>query len=214
MGNQVSNGSPVTGKVILLDGSIQEFDKPLTVAELMLEYPQQMVVDLKSTTTQKKPSPLPADKTLEVDKIYLMVPLRKGKLAHLSPQEAHHILLRVNAILRSKTLNSSSKFIPLFAKICPAMTNIEDSYGKSAVSKREVLGSEDWKMEEGGEFDDEGLDLIEKPDYLSRQVSGKSWKPSLDTIEEKKNEIKKVSNWVIVANKVGKRIHSKGLVWG
>ncbi|XP_021770101.1 uncharacterized protein LOC110734311 [Chenopodium quinoa] len=208
MGNQVSNGSPVTGKVILLDGSIQEFDKPLTVAELMLEYPQQMVVDLKSTTTQKKPTPLPADKTLEVDKIYLMVPLRKGKLAHLSPQEAHHILLR------SKTFNSSSKFIPLFAKICPAMSNIEDNYDKSAVSKREVLGSDDRKMEEGGEFDDEGLDLIEKPDYLSRQVSGKSWKPSLDTIEEKKNEIKKVSNWVIVANKVGKRIHSKGLVWG
>ncbi|KNA26034.1 hypothetical protein SOVF_001030 [Spinacia oleracea] len=210
MGNQVSNyGSPATGKVILLDGSIQEFDNPLTVAELMLEYPQQMVVDLKSSTTQKRTTPLPADKTLEVNKVYLMVPLRRGKLAHLSPQEANQILIRVNAMLiRSKTMNSSLKFLPLIAKICPtASAGGENNYCKSAAYKKDVLG-----FEGGGELDDD--DLVEKPDYLSRQVSGKSWKPSLDTIEEKKNEVKKGSNWVIVANKVGKRIHNKGLVWG
>ncbi|XP_010679362.2 uncharacterized protein LOC104894753 [Beta vulgaris subsp. vulgaris] len=205
MGNQMSYGSSTIGKVVLLDGSIQEFDKPLSVAELMLEYPQQVVVDLKSST-QKRPTPLPADEILEFDKIYLMVPLRRGKPAQLSPQEAHQILLRVNAMLRSKTLLSSSKFLPLIAKICPTTTLNEHYYCKFASSKKEVL----LESEEKNMNDDEGLNIIEKPDYLSRQISGKSWKPSLDTIEEKKNEIKKASNWV----KVGKRIQSKGLIWG
>lgn len=214
MGNHISSGSPATGKVILLDGSIQEFDKPLTVAELMLEYPQQMVVDLKSST-QKRATPLPADQILEVDKIYIMVPVRKGKLAHLSPQEAHQILLRVNTLLRSKTLleNSSRLFLPLISKINPATSQHHDKNCNITISK-EVFGFEGRKMEEAGDKVDENLDTIEKPDYLSRQVSGKNWKPNLDTIEEKKNEIKKVSNWVIVANKVGKRIQNKGLIWG
>ncbi|KAL2934814.1 hypothetical protein RDABS01_017933 [Bienertia sinuspersici] len=213
MGNHISYGSPATGKVILLDGSIQEFDTPLTVAELMLEYPQQMVVDLKSSA-QKRATPLPADKILEIDKIYLMIPIRKGKPSHLSPQEAHHILLRVNAMLRSKPtlLPSSSKFLPLLSKICPTTSRFEDYHCKSATSK-EVLGYEGRAIGEGNEADSD-LDVFEKPDYLSRQISGKGWKPSLDTIEEKKNEIKKASNWVIIANKVGKRIQTKGLVWG
>ncbi|CAO2818738.1 unnamed protein product [Amaranthus hypochondriacus] len=200
MGNQVSNFLPMTGKVILLDGTIKEFDNPVTVAEMMLECPQQVVVDLKSSsnTTQKKLAPLPADKVLEVGRIYLMVPIRRGKPAHLSAQEAHHILLRVNAMLRSKSLvNNSNKFLPLFAKICPANNNIEDINCKFVVSKKEV--NED-------ELDDIG---DQKLDYLSRQISGKGWKPSLDTIEEKKDEIK-VSNWVLVA----KRVHNKGLIWG
>ncbi|XP_057517080.1 uncharacterized protein LOC130798207 [Amaranthus tricolor] len=201
MGNQVSNFLPVTGKVILLDGTIKEFEHPIIVAEMMLECPQQVVVDLNSSSnnTQKRLSPLPADKVLEVGRIYLMVPIRRGKPAHLSPQEAHHILLRVNSMLRSKSLvNNSNKFLPLFAKICPANNNIEDKNCKFVVSKKEV--------------DEDGLDDVvdQKLDYLSRQVSGKGWKPSLDTIEEKKDEIKKVSNWVLVA----KRVHNKGLIWG
>ena len=129
MANQVSNFLPVTGKVILLDGTIKEFEHPIIVAEMMLECPQQVVVDLNSSSnnTQKRLSPLPADKVLEVGRIYLMVPIRRGKPAHLSPQEAHHILLRVNSMLRSKSLvNNSNKFLPLFAKICPANNNIED----------------------------------------------------------------------------------------
>ncbi|XP_074314215.1 uncharacterized protein LOC141649293 [Silene latifolia] len=204
MGNKVSHGSQSTRKVILLDGSIEEIDNPLTVAELMLEYPQQVVVELNSA--QKKPTPLPADFNLEVNKIYLMVPVKRGKPAHLSPQEAHHILLRANAVLRSKALVSTSKFLPFFAKICPAST-IDESYGKVVCpTKNRILAPEEKEKEE--------LVGFERLDYLSRTVSGKGWKPSLNTIEEKKNEMKRAVNLVILANRVGKRLEKKGLVWG
>ncbi|KAL9239753.1 hypothetical protein vseg_014045 [Gypsophila vaccaria] len=206
MGNHVSNGSKSTGKVILQDGSIQEFDKPITVAEMMLEYPQQVVVELNSSA-QRKPTPLPADNKLEPSKFYLMVPVRRGKPAYLSPQEAHHILLRANDILRSKTFVSTSKFLPFFARICPA-TSIDDSYGKVMVPKKQIFVHEEKEKEELS-------DGFEKPDYLSRQVSGRnSWKPSLNTIEEKRNEMKRAVNLLILAAKVGKRIEKKGLVWG
>jgi len=219
MGNQTSQLA-ATGKVILLDGSIQEFDKPITVAELMLEYPQQMVVELKHGG-QSKPVPLPADKALELDKFYLMVPLRRGKPAHLSAQEAHNILRRATEVLRSKTLVSpSSKSLPFFARICP--TTSQDAYSNFAVlPKREIhVVSKERQMEVCNSNEvDEGLleDHVvdERPDYLSRQLSSRGWKPKLDTIEEKKDEMMREGPKVVVlAGKAARRIESKGLVWG
>ncbi|KAK9747626.1 hypothetical protein RND81_02G004100 [Saponaria officinalis] len=207
MGNQVSNGSQLTGKVILQDGSIQEFDKSTTVAELMLEHPQQVVVEL-NYSSRGKPTPLPADDKLDPNRFYLMVPLRRGKPTYLSSKEAHEILLRANTMLRSKALVSTSKFLPFFAKICPA-TSTDDLYSKGMSPKKRVFDHEEKEKEELLE------DIIERPDYLSRQVSGKnSWKPSLNTIEEKRNEMKRAVNLVILAAKVVKRIEKKGLVWG
>lgn len=229
MGNQTSQ-LPATGKVILLDGSIQEFDQPITVAELMLEYPQQVVVELKQGG-QSKPVPLPADKAVELDKLYLMVPLRRGKPAQLSPKEAHNILLRANEVLRSKTLvSSSSKSLPFFARICPATSH--DACSSIAVlpkSMKEVtVVSKEIPMEvynnnnnnnnevDEGLPEDHGID--ERPDYLSRQLSSRGWKPKLDTIEEKKDEMmmmkKKGPKVVLLAAKAVKRIEFKGLVWG
>lgn len=216
MGNQTSQLA-ATGKVILLDGSVQEFDQPTTVAELMLEHPQQVVVELKP---QGKPTPLPADKALELDKLYLMVPLRRGKPAHLSAQEAHNILLRANEVLRSRTLlsSSSNKSLPFFARICPARSH--DAYSDFAFPPRSTMReitvvSKERPMEaDEGLPEDDGID--ERPDYLSRQLSSRGWKPKLDTIEEKKDEMMKkgAPKVVVLAAKAVKRIESKGLVWG
>ncbi|KAL0371525.1 UNVERIFIED_CONTAM: hypothetical protein Sangu_0470600 [Sesamum angustifolium] len=45
-----------TGKVILSNGVVFTYDKPLTVAELMLEHPQQVVVEFQPVVNGK-PTP-------------------------------------------------------------------------------------------------------------------------------------------------------------
>ncbi|MBA0620791.1 hypothetical protein Godav_006468, partial [Gossypium davidsonii] len=105
----------VVGKVILRDGTIQEFSWPLTVAELMLEHPQQVVVEYHVAVNEKKPVPLPADHKLHVAKVYVMLPVKQGKPITLSSEEARGVLVSANAVLRSK-----SRFLPLFSRICPA----------------------------------------------------------------------------------------------
>lgn len=198
MGNQISNRRPAgrTGKVILSDGGVHEYDQPLTVAELMLEYPQQVVVEFQSVTAvAKRPCPLPADKKLETDKVYVMLPIKRGKPASLSSEESRQLLFRANNMLKSRTFFSSTTgFLPFFARICPA-GNWEESHGY-VVKKRDKLGE---KMEDdisGIKEDLFGEILEERPEYLNRQVSGKAgWKPSLDTIKEK--VIKpKVRHWL------------------
>ncbi|GAV82525.1 DUF4228 domain-containing protein [Cephalotus follicularis] len=183
--------SNTTGKVILSNGTVYEFDRLLTVAELMLEHPQQVVVEFNSQImTQKRAIPLPADKKLDMKKLYLMLPMKRGKPASLSSEEARHVLLSAINVLRSKSLLSSSGFLPLFAKICPAAAATGE--GQSCgLSKKEIAVERD----DEPEFMPESLGAW--PDqYLSRQISGKGWKPSLDTIKEIKI-VKRAPHWLL-----------------
>ncbi|KAE9598222.1 hypothetical protein Lal_00003909 [Lupinus albus] len=186
MGNHISfHPSKPTGKIVYYDGSVQEFDQPLTVAELMLEHPQQVVVEFHSTMNQKKPPiPLPADNNLEMKKIYLMLPLKQGK-----PVGLHHILFIVNSSLHSKYLMSSSGFLPWLARLCHNSRIIGDD--NKVLKRKEGIEN----REESCDFSEYLEEMVEgRPEYLSRQLSGKGWKPSLDTIKEKKIK-KKLSHW-------------------
>ncbi|KAJ7973047.1 Multidrug resistance protein ABC transporter family protein [Quillaja saponaria] len=192
MGNKISylpSNKNSTGKIIQWDGSVQEFDKPLTVAELMLEHPQQVVVEFHSAMNQKRPTPLPADNKLELKKIYLMIPMKLGKPVGLTSEETHHKLLIVNSVLRSRFVLSSSRFLPSFAWMCPAKGCIRKSTEKSMFQKKEETEKEAERYYNFTEFLPEVLEAG-RPEYLSRQLSGKGWKPSLDTIKEKKAEKK------------------------
>lgn len=203
MGNAIPQRlSEATGKVILPDGTIHHYDKPLTVAELMLEYPQQVVVEFphqKQTPMPppppiNKPVPLPADKNLEMNKVYIMLPLRKGKPAALSSEEARMLLLKANYFLKSKPLLSSSTgFLPFFARMCAAGTGEQHDYSP----ERKILKKLDhYKQGEEATKPDYFSDIVEeRPEYLSRQISGKGWRPSLDTITEKTVQTK-VRHWL------------------
>lgn len=182
MGNYVAyqRASDATGKVILSDGSVHEFDKPITVAELMMEHPMEVVVEFKAHVSENRPSPLPADKKLEMKKVYLMLPMRRGKPASLSSNEARDVLLAANSVLRSST--STWRFLPLFCAAESEQRFVRLEKEETAERSREVGVVSEC--------------LDGRPEYLSRQVSGKgTWKPSLDTIVEKKVE-KKVSHWL------------------
>ncbi|XVE73414.1 hypothetical protein DITRI_Ditri11bG0116200 [Diplodiscus trichospermus] len=198
MGNYIStvtcrSSDDISGKVILRDGSIQEFSWPLTAAELMLEHPQQVVVEFHAALNEKRPIPLPADQKLDMKKVYVMLPVKRGKPTTLSSEEARRVLFSADSALRSKSLLSSSKFLPLFARICPS-NYVEQTVQKLPLQKKESVDCE--TPEEVRcltEFFPESLESM--PEYLNRQYSGKGWKPSLDTINEKKVE-RRVPHWL------------------
>ncbi|XVF22110.1 hypothetical protein REPUB_Repub12eG0145700 [Reevesia pubescens] len=196
MGNYISTAtgrpSHTAAKVILWDGSVQEFSWPLTAAELMLEHPQQVVVEFHAAFNEKRPIPLPADQKLDMKKVYVMLPVKRGKPTTMSSEEARRVLLSANSVLRSKSLLSSTKFLPLFARICPA-NYIEVIGQKFPLQKKESVSEKPEEVRCLTEFLPENFES--RPEYLNRQYSGKGWKPSLDTIKEKKVE-RKVQHWL------------------
>ncbi|CAJ2629047.1 uncharacterized protein LOC123906897 [Trifolium pratense] len=197
MGNHVSfRPSDSTGKVIFLDGSVHEFDEQITVAELMMDHPQKVVVEFQSAVNQKRPTPLPADKKLEMKKIYLMLPVKQGKPIGLSSQETRRVLLMVNSVLNSNYVLCSSKFLPWFSSLCHS-SGIVEPQRKEDVEEEEKKG-------EGSSFSENLPDILEgRPEFLNRQISRKgSWKPSLDTIKEKIIE-KKHSHWLFLKSSSG-----------
>ncbi|TKY52464.1 hypothetical protein E2542_SST23986 [Spatholobus suberectus] len=192
MGNQVSlRPTDATGKIVLWDGSVHELEQSVTVAELMLEHPEQVVVELHSAVNQKRPTPLPADKKLEMNKVYLMLPVKRGKPVGLSGEEGRRILLILNSALHSKCLVSSSKFLPWLTRLCQTSTIVEPG-----VAQRKEEETE--KEEERCRFSEFLPEMLEgRPEYLNRQLSGKGWKPTLDTIKEK-NIDKKLNHWLFL----------------
>ncbi|XP_047952445.1 uncharacterized protein LOC125198870 [Salvia hispanica] len=189
MGNAAPRCQPdAAGRVILSDGRVVTYDEPLTAAELMLEHPQHVVVEFKPIASGKKASPLPADQKLEIRKTYLMLRIRKGKPIQLSSEEARRLILGNNVGIKSSALLSCTGLVPLFARILPAIGG-----------RRRLRGSSDERKEvEEEERLDCFAEILEgRPEFLSRQISGKGWKPSLDPIRE--NAVKpKVVNWVIL----------------
>lgn len=199
MGNSAPHRQPdAAGRVILPDGGVFTYDNPLTVAELMLEHPQHVVVEFQPIVSGKKPAPLPADQELEVRKTYLMIRIRKGKPIQLSPEEARRILSSTSAALKSNAVLPYTGILPLFARICPMIggrngaVSAEDEKEK----KKEKKCCLD-ERESEGKFDYFEEILEGRPEFLSRQISGKGWKPSLDPIREKVVKAK-VRHWIMI----------------
>ncbi|XP_047309327.1 uncharacterized protein LOC124912720 [Impatiens glandulifera] len=206
MGNGVSHRpESSSGKVILSDGTIHEYDTQLTAADLMLDHPRHMVVEIshsgKDITVNSKQQhrrpiiPLPADKKLEKEKLYFMMPMKnRGKPASFLLEEIQRLLLRSNYNSNSKNiLSSTTGFVPLIVRfICTVRSESEI---QSIVQMKNVKGNclED-KKELMTSSSDEILD--DRPEFMSRQFSGRGWKPSLDTIIEKGVKLK-VRHWLL-----------------
>ncbi|CAI0399054.1 unnamed protein product [Linum tenue] len=210
--------APAVVKVVLSDGTVHESDDSSTVAELMLEHQREVVVEFDSEMTisttvstgrsHRRLVPLPADRKLEAGKVYMMLPLKRGKSLSLTSEEARHVLLNASTLLKQSS-SSPYKFVPLFARACTAGSiggHREGNFVKLVKKETscdeqvmKVVKRTDCKRlvsffeEEDEEEEDEENKV---PEYLSRQLSGKGWKPTLDTIKEKKIEQQKLPHWL------------------
>ncbi|KAL5996347.1 hypothetical protein ACLOJK_026424 [Asimina triloba] len=191
MGNYISRRRTcaVTGKVILTDGTVHEFHHPLMVAELMLEHPQEFMVELRSVVVGHRPAPLPADLTLEMDKVYLMLPMKRGKTAVFSVDETRRIMDWARSALRPRS--SPAAQCGMLCKLMVASATAAASHEKG-VKHMPIRRGEGVEGNDDG--DGEGVELLQECNW-SRQLSGKGWKPALDTIKEKGCE-KKIPHWL------------------
>lgn len=183
------------GRIIHWDGSVEEFEKGMTVAEVMMEHPQQVVVEFQCAVTHRRPSPLPADNNLDLNTLYLMLPLKPGKPLALNAHDTRRFLSILNSVLlRSKT-TSSSRVLPWMCQVVKVHAllkkeqqnhNHEDSHSNIVLLPQTESESEPTTTLE--EVDDNEVIMQGRtpPEYLNlnRQFSGKAWKPSLDTINE------------------------------
>ncbi|KAJ4764449.1 multidrug resistance protein ABC transporter family protein [Rhynchospora pubera] len=105
------------GKIIFSDGTTRILTEPTTVAEIMLDHPNHYVIDSHLVPTQgTKLNPLPADHILDPSKVYILLPVTRGKL---SAEEARRVLSSTRS---SKRLTRSCS-----APISPVVAEMETS---------------------------------------------------------------------------------------
>ncbi|XP_076892928.1 uncharacterized protein LOC143544812 [Bidens hawaiensis] len=164
MGNYVSNGST---RVILPDGTVTKYNEPVTVGELMLDHLKQVVVEFQPVV--KKPKPLAADFRLENNKVYMMVPMRRGPVVDMSLEKQRRIILKSGLFL-----SAYAGIILVFVKMW--LKTVIRSNNKAKVAEKPSTATMKPKLFREVESVMEG-----RGDHYVK----KSWKPSLDTIKEK-----------------------------
>ncbi|XP_051230758.1 uncharacterized protein [Lolium perenne] len=175
--------APSGGKVVMADGSMRALIEPVSVAELMMDHPRHFVVDARVLQHRKggagggarKVAPLPADHVLGTGGLYVLLPATRGKV---SADEA-----------RSKSMPGR-----LMRKMSSrrAATPMDQPAKHEAATAAAVAEME--RREEPVPTETDGFEE-HRPEFLSRELSCRGWKPSLNTIEERVMP-KKVSHWL------------------
>ena len=210
MGNLISSGAAVGasggGKVVMADGSVRALSEPVSVAELMMDHPRHFVVDARDLQQQRrrhkgkagappppggKVAPLPADHVLGAGGVYVLLPATtRGKV---SAEEARRALTASRSLERSRSMPgrlrrklSSKKMI----QEADNDGNASENHAAAAEAERreETAGTSARPPEPDG-FEEH------RPEFLSRELASRGWKPSLITIEERVAP-KKVSHWL------------------
>ncbi|CAN6325457.1 unnamed protein product [Urochloa humidicola] len=199
MGNLVSAGAASAaasggGKVVMADGSVRALSEPVSVAELMMDHPRHFVVDarvLKELGRREqrhqqqqqqqqggggaKVAPLPADHVLGAGGVYVLLPATRGKV---SADEARRALSAARSLARSRSM-------PALRRKLSSRKGREEEAAAAVSEQREAAAAE--SPEEAAEADAARPDVFEehRPEFLSRELSSRGWKPSLRTIEER-----------------------------
>ncbi|CAK9198745.1 unnamed protein product, partial [Sphagnum troendelagicum] len=157
-------------RVVMIDGSFTEFKEPITVAELMMDYPQHLVchssavMDMQQQQqSSKSRSPrlhkkaaLPADVHLELGRLYYLLPASQFQgplvagLAHASS----------GAVAAHQKLNRSSTGVDAKKKPSKEDASSTATLARTSTAQQAASGS-----------------------ALSSNSSS-SWKPRLETIQE------------------------------
>ncbi|VAI06489.1 uncharacterized protein LOC119293681 [Triticum dicoccoides] len=194
MGNLISAGAAAGasgGKVVMADGSVRALSEPVSVAELMMDHPRHFVVDARLLQQRKggaggasKVAPLPADHVLGAGGVYVLLPATRGKV---SAEEARRVLTASRSLARSRSMPGG-----LRRKLSSRKSREADDADRSA--KNEAAAAAEMERREETAATADGFEE-HRPEFLSRELSCRGWKPSLNTIEERVIP-KKVSHWL------------------
>ncbi|GLJ09122.1 hypothetical protein SUGI_0102250 [Cryptomeria japonica] len=169
--NSCFKQSETTVNLIRADGEMQRFDREITVKEIMGKYPSHFVCNLKSLKAGKRVVGLEADKKLKRGKFYLLLPLTKLN-APCSDLEISKVAL--------KCMNSSNNWCPLNSEVTPVVGELFELSETLPNGKRKPELFELPKLWKEGDENQEEFELI-----MSQIRRRKSWKPMLDTIQER-----------------------------
>lgn len=207
MGNLVSGAAAASGgggKLVMADGSVRALSEPVSVAELMMDHPRHFVVDARvlkklghhnhhhhqqqqQQQSGAKVAPLPADHVLGAGGLYVLLPATRGKV---SAEEARRAL----SAARSRSLRGLRRQLSSSKK---------SQQAEAAAAQDQESAQQEATAESSPEDEDDAeaaarTDGFEehRPAFLSRELSGKGWKPSLRTIEERDLPKKTPPNWL------------------
>lgn len=194
MGNLISAGAAVGasgGKVVMADGSVRALSEPVSVAELMMDHPRHFVVDARVLQQRKgggasKVAPLPADHVLGAGGVYVLLPATRGKV---SAEEARRVLTASRSLARSRSMPGG-----LRRKLSSRKSREADDADRSAKNEAAAAAVAEMERREETAATADGFEE-HRPEFLSRELSCRGWKPSLNTIEERVIP-KKVSHWL------------------
>ncbi|KAJ7569832.1 hypothetical protein O6H91_01G097300 [Diphasiastrum complanatum] len=158
----VSNISSNKVKVVIPNGTVQEFQTPVLVAELMLEYPLYFVYSKPSSSNvTSKAAAMPADARLVLGQLYFLLPARAFHSGNQSPSSygASFDKLNSNQNIVSEPENSKDT----------KLTSMEKSH-QSSLSRSDDAG-----------FINLQLQMAYQTNLIARN---NPWKPRLETIGE------------------------------
>ena len=203
MGNLVSGAAAASGggKVVMADGSVRALSEPVSVAELMMDHPRHFVVDARvlkklghrnhnhhhqQQQSGAKVAPLPADHVLGAGGVYVLLPATRGKV---SAEEARRAL----SAARSRSMRGLRR----------QLSSSKKSQQAEAAAAQDQESAQQEATAESSPEDEDDAEAAARPDgfeehrpeFLSRELSSRGWKPSLRTIEERVLP-KKTPHWL------------------
>ncbi|XP_047084224.1 uncharacterized protein LOC124695415 [Lolium rigidum] len=133
----------------------------------------------------RKVAPLPADHVLGAGGLYVLLPATRGKV---SADEARSVLTASRSLARSKSMPGG-----LMRKMSSRKSRDADGSAKHKATTGVAVAEMERREEPAAAVEDGFED--HRPVFLSRELSCRGWKPSLNTIEERVMP-KKVSHWL------------------
>jgi len=191
MGNYVScTSSKVQSnvvRVIALYGSVQQFERPIKAAELMIDNPRHFVCHSTALVTGQRISALSADDEVELGHLYLLLPMHKLH-SPLSPSEMASLAFKADSALPKSTSKSMSlaRILPVLGDLCQCSAHrnlAARDLNEQINGVKETAETEDIVSMPKLHVDDAD-DVVEVRALSIRLMSCKYWRPALETISE------------------------------
>jgi hypothetical protein len=169
-------------KVIHWNGSVQDLQRRITAAELMLDNPQHFVCHANGLQIGRRINPLTADEELDLGYLYFLLPMPKLHSV-LSGTDMASLAFKANSAMKAaKRRSSGARVLPLFEDF---MRPLPPEMQKDVflAEGKQINGAQEEQLTVPK------LNLEDDPELSTalaqlRLNPSKSWKPKLETIEE------------------------------